>query len=199
MQPKQFMLHYPDQCAAFFADAATALPAVLVVSMWSSFPFFTLFYLAALQGIPDELYESASVDGANLWLQFRHITLPLLMPIIVATVVLRVIGLVNAPDLLIVLTGGGPGHATQVLSLYAFQKAYAEFDFGYAAALSVVMLLLLMAFTVVYDAIAEWNRTREPKYRGAFAMNSPVRSGQFEWASSERVQEAIAAGMAGLD
>ena len=135
---------------ACFADAATALPAGLVVSMWSSFPFFTLFYLAALQGIPDELYESASVDGANLWLQFRHITLPLLMPIIVATVVLRVIGLVNAPDLLIVLTGGGPGHATQVLSLYAFQKAYAEFDFGFAAALSVVMLLLLMAFTVVY-------------------------------------------------
>ena len=135
---------------AFFADADTALPAVLVVSLWSSFPFFTLFFLSGLQGIPDELYEAAAVDGASLWLQFRHITLPLLMPIIVATVVLRVIGLVNAPDLLIVLTGGGPGHSTQVLSLYAFQKAYAEFDFGYAAAISVVMLLLLMAFTVVY-------------------------------------------------
>jgi multiple sugar transport system permease protein len=135
---------------AFFADGATALPAVLIVSLWGSFPFFTLFFLAGLQGIPDEQYESASVDGANLWLQFRHITLPLLLPIIVATVVLRVIGLVNAPDLLIVLTGGGPGNSTQVLSLYAFQKAYAEFDFGYAAALSVVMLLLLMAFTVVY-------------------------------------------------
>ena len=139
---------------AFFADPATALPAVLVVSLWGSFPFFTLFILAGLQGIPDDLYEAASVDGAGLWLQFRLVTLPLLMPIIVATVVLRVIGMVNAPDLLIVLTGGGPGHATQVLSLYAFQKAYAEFDFGYAAAVSVFMLLLLMAFTVVYVRVS---------------------------------------------
>jgi multiple sugar transport system permease protein len=139
---------------AFFADASTALPAVLVVSLWGSFPFFTLFFLAGLQGIPDELYEAAAVDGASLSLQFRHITFPLLLPIIVATIVLRVIGMVNAPDLLIVLTGGGPGHSTQVLSLYAFQKAYAEFDFGYAAAISVVMLLLLMAFTVVYVRIS---------------------------------------------
>ena len=138
----------------FFADPDTALPAVLAVALWGSFPFFTLFLLAGLQGIPDELYEAADVDGAGLWLQFRTITLPLLMPIVVATVVLRVIGMVNAPDLLVVLTGGGPGHATQVLSLYAFQKAYAEFDFGYAAALSVVMLLLLMAFTVVYVRVS---------------------------------------------
>ena len=143
-----------SQYKAFFADASTALPAVLVVSLWGSFPFFTLFFLAGLQGIPDELYEAAAVDGASYWLQFRHITFPLLTPIIVATIVLRVIGLVNAPDLLIVLTGGGPGHSTQVLSLYAFQKAYAEFDFGYAAAISVFMLLLLMAFTVVYVRIS---------------------------------------------
>ena len=139
---------------AFFADPATALPAVLVVATWGSFPFFTLFYLAALQGIPDELYEAAGVDGAGLWLQFRHITWPMLLPIVVATIVLRMIGMVNAPDLLIVLTGGGPGHATQVLSLFAFQKAYAEFDFGYAAAVSVMMMGLLMAFTVVYVRIS---------------------------------------------
>lgn len=143
-----------DTFQAFFADPVTALPAVLVVATWGAFPFFTLFYLAALQGIPDELYEAAAVDGANLWLQFRHITWPLLLPIVVATIVLRMIGMVNAPDLLLVLTGGGPGHATQVLSLFAFQKAYAEFDFGYAAAVSVVMMLLLMAFTVVYVRIS---------------------------------------------
>ena len=81
----------------FFADPDTAMPAVLTVALWGSFPFFTLFLLAGLQGIPDELYEAADVDGAGLWLQFRTITLPLLMPIVVATVVLRVIGMVNAP------------------------------------------------------------------------------------------------------
>jgi multiple sugar transport system permease protein len=135
---------------AWFADPNTALPTVLVVSLWNSFPFFTLLLLAGLQGIPDDLYEAASVDGANFWLQFRHITLPLLTPVIVAVIILRVIGLVNAPDLLIVLTGGGPGNATEVLSLYAFKKAYTEFNFGYAGALSVFMLVLLMLFTVLY-------------------------------------------------
>ena len=139
---------------AWFADPRTALLTVLLVSLWRSFPFFTLLLLAGLQGIPDDLYEAASVDGANFWLQFRHITMPLLMPITVAVIILRVIGLVNAPDLLIVLTGGGPGHATQVLSLYAFQKAYTEFNFGYAGALSVVMLLLLMVFTVLYVRVS---------------------------------------------
>jgi multiple sugar transport system permease protein len=139
---------------AWFADPASALPTVLVVALWGAFPFFTLLLLAGLQGIPDDLYEAAAVDGAGYWLQFRHITLPLLTPIIVAVIILRVIGMVNSPDLLIVLTGGGPGHATQVLSLYAFQKAYTEFNFGYAGALSVIMLLLLMIFTVTYVRIS---------------------------------------------
>jgi multiple sugar transport system permease protein len=76
--------------------------------------------------------------------------MPLLKPIIITTVVLRVIGMVNSPDLLIILTGGGPGQATQTLSLYAFQTAYLRFDFGYAGAISVVMMVLLMIFTVIY-------------------------------------------------
>jgi multiple sugar transport system permease protein len=139
---------------AWFADPRTALPAVLTVALWQSFPFFTLMLLAGLQTIPQELYESAGVDGASAWAQFRRITLPLLTPVIVATVVLRVIGLVNSPDLLVVLTGGGPGHATQILSLYAFQTAYVDFDFGYAAALSVVMMLILMLFTTVYVRVS---------------------------------------------
>lgn len=135
---------------AWFADPKTALLTVLVVELWRSFPFFALFLLAGLQAIPDELYEAAVTDGGNYWQQFRYITLPLLSPVIVATVVLRVIGLVNSPDLLIVLTSGGPGNSTQVMSLYAFQTAYTVFDFGYAASMAVVILLLLMAFTVVY-------------------------------------------------
>ncbi len=139
-----------DQYRAWFANPATSLPTVLLVDLWRSFPYFSLFLLAGLQAIPEELYEAASVDGAGYWQRFRAITMPLLVPVIVATVVLRVIGLVNSPDLLIVLTNGGPGNATQVLSLFAFQTAYTAFNFGYAAAISVVILLLLMAFTVVY-------------------------------------------------
>jgi len=135
---------------AWFADPRTAMPTVLLVALWQSFPFFTLLLLAGMQGISDDLYEAASVDGANPWDKFRYITIPLLKPIIITTVVLRVIGMVNSPDLLIILTNGGPGNATQTLSLYAFQLAYLRFDFGYSAAISVIMMLLLMVFTVVY-------------------------------------------------
>lgn len=143
-----------DGYRAWFSDPDVALIAVMIVSLWGAFPFFTMLLLAGLQGIPDDLYEAASVDGANPWHQFRHITLPLLRPIIIATVVLRVIGLVNSPDLLIILTNGGPGRATQMLSLYAFQTAYLKFDFGYAGAMSVIMLLLLMAFTIIYVRVS---------------------------------------------
>lgn len=147
-----------SQYRAWFANPATSLPTVLLVDLWRSFPYFSLFLLAGLQAIPEELYEAAAVDGAGYWQRFRRITLPLLTPVIVATVVLRVIGLVNSPDLLIVLTNGGPGNSTQVLSLFAFQTAYTAFNFGYAAAISVVILLLLMAFTVVYVRVSGASR-----------------------------------------
>jgi multiple sugar transport system permease protein len=144
---------------AWFAQAETAMGAVLVVDLWKNFPFFTLLLLAGLQGVPDELYEAAEVDGANAWYRFQRITLPLLTPVIVAAVILRVIGLVNAPDLMIVLTHGGPGLATHVLSLLAFNDAYTGFDFGAAAAVATVMLVLLMTFTSIYVRVS--GATRE--------------------------------------
>ena len=135
---------------AWFADPNWALPAAIAVETWHGFPFFGLLLLAGLKGIPQELYEAAAVDGAGFWRRFIHIQLPGVQMIIVATVVLRAISLMNSPELLLILTGGGPGHSTQVLSLYAFQKAYREFNFGYAGALSVVMFLLLMSFSWLY-------------------------------------------------
>ena len=139
---------------AWFADPNTAFPAALLVALWQGFPFFALLLLAGLQGIPEDLYEAAAVDGATRWRQFIHITMPLLRPIIVAVVVLRVIGMVNSPDLIVILTNGGPGHATELLSSYAFQTAYQSFDFGYAGALSVVMLIILMAFSIIYIRVS---------------------------------------------
>lgn len=139
---------------AWFADPDTAFAAALLVALWQGFPFFALLLLAGLQGIPEDLYEAAAVDGANRWRQFLHITMPLLRPIIVAVVVLRVIGMVNSPDLIVILTDGGPGHATQLLSSYAFQTAYQRFDFGYAGALSVVMLIILMVFSIIYIRVS---------------------------------------------
>ncbi len=139
-----------DDFKAWFADPAWALPMAILVEAWHGFPFFALLLLAGLKGIPTELYEAAAVDGANLWHRFRHIQLPSLTMVMTAAVVLRAISLMNSPDLILILTGGGPGRSTQVLSLYAFQKAYREFNFGYAGALSVVMLLLLMGSAWLY-------------------------------------------------
>lgn len=135
---------------AWFAEPNAAMAAVLMVEIWHGFPFFALLLLAGLKAIPNDLYEAASCDGARAWQQFVHVTLPQLRMIIVASVILRVISLVNSPDILLILTGGGPGRATQVLSLYAFVKASREFNFGYASAIAVVMFVLLMGFSYVY-------------------------------------------------
>lgn len=143
-----------DTPRAWFTSPDTALFEVLGVELWKNFAFFTLFLLAGLHAIPQELYDAASVDGSGAWRRFRHITVPLLMPVIVAAVILRVIGLFNSPDVLLILTGGGPGNATQTISLYGFQTAYLQFDFGYAASISVLALACLMAFTVVYVRVS---------------------------------------------
>ena len=142
----------------WFADPRTAMAAAIIVEAWHSFPFFTLLIMAGLKGIPTDLYKAADIDGAGAFAKLRLITLPLLKTIIAAAVILRVIGLVNSPDLLLILTGGGPGRSTQVLSLYAFQTAYKEFNFGYAAALSVVMFFLLMLFAWAYIRLSKVNQ-----------------------------------------
>ena len=143
-----------DTPRAWFTSPDWALFEVLGVELWKNFAFFTLFIMAGLHAIPQELYDAASVDGSGAWRRFRHITVPLLMPVIVAAVILRVIGLFNSPDVLLILTGGGPGNATQTISLYGFQTAYLKFDFGYAASISVLALACLMAFTVVYVRVS---------------------------------------------
>jgi multiple sugar transport system permease protein len=143
---------------AWFADPTTAMGAAIVVEVWHSFPFFTLLIMAGLKGIPADLYKAADIDGAGAFSQLRLITLPMLKTIIAAAVILRVIGLVNSPDLLLILTSGGPGRSTQVLSLYAFQTAYKDFNFGYAGALSVVMFVLLMGFAYIYIRLSKVNQ-----------------------------------------
>jgi multiple sugar transport system permease protein len=143
-----------ENSRAWFAEPSTAMPSALLVALWQGFPFFSLMLLSGLQGIPDDLYEAASVDGAGRWKLFVHIVLPMLRPIIVATIILRVISMVNSPDVLLILTNGGPGRTTEVLSLYTFRTAYADFDFGYASALAVVMLAILMIFTAIYTRVS---------------------------------------------
>ena len=139
---------------AWFASPETALSVAILVEAWHGYPFFALLFLAALKGIPKDLYKAAAVDGAGALQSFWQITLPSMKMVIAAVIILRVIGLVNSPELLLILTAGGPGNATQVLSLYAYQTAFISFDFGYAGALSVIMFVVLMIFCVIYLRVA---------------------------------------------
>jgi multiple sugar transport system permease protein len=135
---------------AWLSSPDLAMGAVIFTNVWRGIPFFAIMLLAGLQAVPDELYEAAHVDGANIFQRFWHITLPLLRPIIVVATATRIIWTFNYADLIFVMTGGGPANATQITSTYTLVQAYSVLDFGYAGALSVVLLLVMLAFTAAY-------------------------------------------------
>lgn len=134
----------------WLADPATALYSIILALVWQGFPFFAIMILAGLQTIPANLYEAAAIDGATAWQQFREITLPGLKGVLVTAVMLRLIWVANSIDVIYVMTGGGPGYATQTLPLYAFKRTYASMDFGYGTALAVTFSLLLLLLVVAY-------------------------------------------------
>jgi multiple sugar transport system permease protein len=135
---------------AWLSSPDYAMAAVVFTNVWRGIPFFAIMLLAGLQSVPDELYEAAHVDGAGVLRRFWHITLPLLRPIIVVATATRIIWTFNYADLIFVMTGGGPANATQITSTYTLLQAYSSLDFGYAGALSVVLLLVMLTFTFLY-------------------------------------------------
>lgn len=135
-------LNIVDSGLAWLAQAELARMAVLIVSIWKFTPFAALMLLAALQTIPNDLYEAAKVDGAGTWDVFRSITLPMLMPVILVVLIFRIMEALRAFDQIYGLTQGGPGTATQVLSYYAYENMFYFTKLGYGAAVAVVLLLL---------------------------------------------------------
>jgi multiple sugar transport system permease protein len=123
---------------------------IVLGDVWKSTPFVALLLLAGLQGIDSSLYEAARMDGASAWRRFTHITLPLLRPAIVVALVFRTLDAFRVFDLVYVLTGGGPGTATEVISLYAFTALLQDLRFGYGAALSVITFALTFALALAY-------------------------------------------------
>jgi multiple sugar transport system permease protein len=114
-------------------------------------------FLAGLQGVPQELYDAAEVDGANGLQKFRHVTLPLLTPVIFFNVVLGIVGSFQVFEVAFVATQGGPGEATHFYALHVYNKAFRDFEFGYASALSWVLFIVLVVFTQLqFRASAKW-------------------------------------------
>lgn len=135
---------------AWLSHPDLAMPAVVLTNIWRGIPFFAIMILAGLQAIPDEIYEAATVDGADVIQRFWHVTLPMLRPIIVVATATRIIWTFNYADLIFVMTSGGPANATQITSTYTLLQAYSNLDFGYAATLSVILLVIMLVFTALY-------------------------------------------------
>ncbi|MGE3293385.1 MAG: carbohydrate ABC transporter permease [Geminicoccaceae bacterium] len=143
-------LHIVGFKVEWFSSPATALHAVTFVNIWAGYPLYMVSLLAGLQGIPKELYEAAEIDGASAWHRLRHITVPQLMPIMISIALLDFIWTMQVFPLVWMTTGGGPIHATEMLSTYTYKLAFRQYDFSLASASAVVILLLSMSMTYFY-------------------------------------------------
>ena len=134
----------------WLGDPVLALNMMLLVDIWKSTPFIAILLLAALQGIPKQLYRAAIVDGANTWQQFRFVTLPQLRTAIAIAVVLQTIWSLRIFDLIFVLTKGGPFDSTVVMNFLAYRETFNFLKFGYGAAIANVIFLISLGLAVIY-------------------------------------------------
>lgn len=142
------------------ASPALALISVITVDVWQWTPFIFLVLLAGLQAIPNEPYEAAMIDGASAWQTFIHVTLPLLRPAILIALLLRTMDLLRVFDQIFILTEGGPAFATETVSLYIYRTAFRFSDFGYAAAMSFVLLVVTNIISAFYIRLLQRQEAR---------------------------------------
>lgn len=145
----------------WLGDPSWAIHAAVAADVWKTTPFVVLLVLAALQVIPEDLYRAARADGATAWQRFRHITLPLLSPVLLLVLLFRTIDAARIFDLLFVLTGGGPANTTETLVVYNYKLYYRTLQFGYGSALAVATFLFILSLSLVYLWMLRrsWQRT----------------------------------------
>jgi multiple sugar transport system permease protein len=145
-----YRAHLPGANIDWLSDFTWALPAVILVGVWAGMPQTTVALLAGVQSIQDELHEAAAVDGATTLQRFWTITLPQLRPVIIAITTLDLIWNFNSFGLVWVLTQGGPGHATELPMLFAYNESFKYGEFGYASALGDAMVVVIAVVLSVY-------------------------------------------------
>jgi multiple sugar transport system permease protein len=147
------------QPVLWLADQNMAMPAVILVQIWKLYPVMFIVLLASLQNVPKELYEAATIDGANPWQRFRFVTMPFIKSTGIIITLLASIWTFQAFDIVYLLTGGGPADATKILPTFVYDKAFWGLEMGYAAAIALLMmmglLIISMAYLLVYRSQAE--------------------------------------------
>ncbi len=138
------------QNIGFLSDPNYALPSVIIVNIWYGIPFFAIMLLAALQSVPQELYEAAEIDGANYFVKLFRITIPYIKPTIISTTLLRAIWIMNFPEIIYGMTNGGPANATNILATQMINKIYNFYDYGQASAIGVIIMVILFVYAIIY-------------------------------------------------
>lgn len=137
----------------FFSTANSAFISIVLINSWRWFPLMTVILLAGMEGIPQELYEAASVDGATSWQLFLNITLPMLQPVLYVLGLIGTLWSINVFDIIWLATGGGPSNATMTLPVYIYNMAFKGYRLSRASAASIIMGIILLMFVIVYNRL----------------------------------------------
>ncbi|MFJ4632928.1 carbohydrate ABC transporter permease [Streptomyces sp. NPDC088847] len=143
----------------FLGSSSLAIPSVALISVWKSMGYNAVLIFAGLQTIPGEIYEAARLDGASEVRMFRHITVPLLRPILAMVVILSIISSIQVFDIVQVATKGGPANASNVLQMYIYDTAFSQYNFGYASAMSLALFAMLTVITFVQLRVTRANES----------------------------------------
>jgi multiple sugar transport system permease protein len=130
------------------------MTSIIIMDVWKNTGFFMIIFIAALQGVPKPLMEAAAMDGTPAWRRFFRITLPYISPVVFFAVIYASIGALQVFESIVILTQGGPGDATRSLSILIVEQGFGSFQIGYAAAISVVMTLIILAITAVQQVLS---------------------------------------------
>ncbi len=145
---------------AWLSQKNTAIFSVLLVIVWQFAPFYMILFKAGIVGIAEDMYEAAEIDGANYIQKFRKITLPLLIPTIVTSSILAIVGSLKSFDLFYIMTGGGPNHATEILGTYMYKQAFVNFNMGYGSSIAFVMFLIALVVVIIIQSLDAYRKKR---------------------------------------
>ncbi|EFW38276.1 sugar ABC transporter permease [Treponema phagedenis] len=134
----------------FLSEPNLALISVIIPNIWYGVPFFGIMLLAALQSVPKELYEAATIDGTGQVKQLFYVTIPYIKPTIVSTLLLRTMWIINFPDIIFAMTNGGPVNRTNILATQMINKVFKEYDYGQGSAIGLIIMIVLAIYSYFY-------------------------------------------------